>query len=148
MSDHKFDRLLSEIRNANVEDSVVDQAGERVWGAITASQSTELSMHNLRSCEDFQALIPEYLGKNLPESRRLLFEDHLHQCVTCRHAVKHARRGELQPVWMPKPPRSVFPIWRWAMGATAAVAIGVSAVALANGFFPGQHAVRGSVCGC
>jgi len=29
MSDHKFDRLLSEIRNANVEDSVVDQAGER-----------------------------------------------------------------------------------------------------------------------
>ena len=102
-------------------------------------------MHKLRSCEDFQALIPEYLGKNLPEARRLLLDDHLHQCVACRHAVEQARGGELQPVWQPKLGTRRFPVWRWAMGAAAAFAIGVTAVALANGIFPGQHVVRGAV---
>ena len=37
MSDKKFDQLLSEIRNSKVDDGVVDQAAERVWGSITAS---------------------------------------------------------------------------------------------------------------
>ena len=35
MSDHKFDRLLSDIRNEKVDDRVVAQASERVWSAIT-----------------------------------------------------------------------------------------------------------------
>jgi hypothetical protein len=111
MSEKKFDQLLSEIRNHNVDDSVVDHAAERVWGSITASQSAASSMHKLRSCEDFQALIPEYLGKNLPEARRLLLDDHLHQCVACRHALEHARAGELQPVWQPKLETRRFPVW-------------------------------------
>ena len=145
MSEKKFDQLLSEIRNHNVDDRVVDRAAERVWGSITASQSAASSMHKLRSCEDFQALIPEYLGKNLPEARRLLLDDHLHQCVACRHALEHARAGELQPVWQPKLETRRFPVWRWAMGAAAAFAIGVATVALTNGFFPGQHVVRGAV---
>ena len=34
MSDQKFDRLLSEIRNEHVDDQVVSQAGERVWSSI------------------------------------------------------------------------------------------------------------------
>ena len=37
MSEKKFDQLLSEIRNHNVDDSVVDHAAERVWGSITAT---------------------------------------------------------------------------------------------------------------
>ncbi len=99
MSDKKFDRLLSEIRNEHVDDQVISGAGKRVWSSITASPTADLSMHTLRSCEDFQTLIPSYLEKTLPEARRFLFEDHVHQCVACRHAVEQARNGELQPVW-------------------------------------------------
>ena len=99
MSDKKFDRLLSEIRNEPVDDAVVAQASERVWSSITGSPVAELSLHTLRSCEDFQKLIPAYLDKNLPGARRLLFEDHTHQCVACRHAVEQARHGEVQRVW-------------------------------------------------
>jgi hypothetical protein len=79
MSDHKFDRLLSDIRNEKVDDRVVAQAGERVWKSITASPSADLSTHTLRNCEDFQALVPGYVDESLPESRRLLLEDHVHQ---------------------------------------------------------------------
>jgi len=144
MSNHKFDQLISEIRNERVDDQIVSDAGQRVWGAIAGS-TADLGPLKLRSCEDFEALIPAYLDKNLAEPRRLLFEDHVHQCVACRHAVDRARRGEIQPVWQPKLASRGFPVWRWAMGAAAVVATSVVTVALFNGLFPGQHAVRGAV---
>jgi hypothetical protein len=157
MSDHKFDRLLSEIRNERVDDQVVSQAGDRVWSSITGSSAAELSTHMLRNCEDFQTLVPAYLDKKLPEARKLLFEDHVHQCVTCRHAVEQARSGELnaarrparQPAWgialQAQAESRRFPAWRWAMTAAAVIVIVAGALALANGIFPGQHAVRGAV---
>jgi hypothetical protein len=157
MSDHKFDRLLSDIRNEHVDDQVVSRAGERVLSSLSGSAAAELSTHMLRSCEDFQALIPAYVDKNLPAGRRMLFEDHMHQCVACRHAVEQARSGDLnaarrparQPAWgitlqAQAAPRG-FPAWRFAMSAAAAILVGISAFALANGLFPGQHAVRGAV---
>jgi hypothetical protein len=161
MSDHKFDRLLSEIRNEKVDDQVVSQAGERVWSSITSSSAAELSTHMLRSCEDFQTLVPAYLDKKLPEARRFLFEDHVHQCVACRHAVEQARSGELdagrgsssrparRPAWgivlHAQAESRKFPAWRWAMTAAAVAVVVAGALALANGVFPGQHAVRGAV---
>jgi hypothetical protein len=145
MSDQKFNRLLSEIRNQQVDERVVAQAGERVWSSITASPAAADGMHRLGNCEDFQRLIPGYLEKNLPEARRLLFEDHLHRCVACRHAVGQARDGELQPTWQPKTAPGSFPVWRWAMGAAAVVLVAVATLALVNGLIPGQHALRGSV---
>jgi hypothetical protein len=149
MSDHKFERLLSEIRSEPVEDSVVSQASERVWNAMTAAPATELSLHTLRSCEDFQGLIPAYLDKNLANARRLLFEDHVHQCVACRHAVDLARNGKVQPVWQPARRAQTgargFPVWQWAMSAAAVVVVAAGTFGFLNGMLPGQHAVRGAV---
>jgi ferric-dicitrate binding protein FerR (iron transport regulator) len=146
MSDQKFDRLLSEIRNEHVDEQVISRASERVWSSITSTPTADLSVHTLRSCEDFQALIPGYLDKNLPEARRLLFEDHVHQCVACRHTVEQARSGELQPVWqIAKTAPRGFPVRRWAMGASSVLVVAVLSLALVNGLFPGQHAVRGAV---
>jgi hypothetical protein len=153
MSDHKFDQLLSEIRNEAIDDRVVAEASDRVWSSMSASPSAPFSMQKLRGCEDFQALIPAYLEKNLPEARRLLVKDHVYQCVACRHAVEQARRGEIQivhrPAWQTdrqtKTALSSFSVWRWAMSAAAVAVAGVATLALWNGFFPGQHVVRGSV---
>jgi hypothetical protein len=150
MSDHKFDRLLSEIRNEQVADSVVAQAGERVWSSMLASPAAESSMQTLRSCEDFQALIPAYVDETLPQSRRLLMEDHVHACVECRRAVSQARSGEterwLQPIFAgaESAPRS-FPVWRWAMATAAVAVVALVTFALINGIFPGQHVVRAAV---
>ena len=145
MSNHKFDQLLSEIRNERVDDQVVARAGERVWSAVAGSSTAELSMHRLRGCEDFQALIPAYLEQSLPEARRLLLEDHVHQCVACRHAVDLARNGEIQPVWQLKPVRHGFPALRWAMSAAAVAVAVIVTMGLFNGLFPGQHVVRAAV---
>lgn len=147
MSDHKFEKLLSSIRDEKMDEAAVSQAAERVWSAIAAAPAARTGVHVLRSCEDFQSLIPGYLEKQLPEARRLLLEDHLHRCVACRHAIEEVRNAGGQPVWQPawRAKAAGFPAWRWAMGAAAAGILAAAGLAMANGLLPGQHAVRASV---
>ena len=47
--------------------------------------------HRITSCEQFRSLIPAYLSSSLTDSRRLLFEDHIHECVPCRKGLEQAR---------------------------------------------------------
>jgi FecR protein/Putative zinc-finger len=47
----------------------------------------------IRSCGDYQALIPAYLAGELPAPRALLLADHARECVPCRKALKQARGG-------------------------------------------------------
>jgi len=143
MSDHKFDQLLSDIRNEHIDEQASSQAGERVWSSITGSSGARPGMQRLQGCEDFQSLIPVYLGKNMTEARKLLFEDHIHQCVACRHAVEQTRSGR-QPVRQVKVEQRGFRAWQWTMGVAAAMVVAFFAVMGGNAIL-GRHAVRGSV---
>ena len=142
----KFERLLSDIRNEHVDDQVVEQASARVWKAVTGNAATvDLSAHTLRNCGDFQALIPGYLGQSLTPARVMLFEDHVHGCVACRHAVEAARDGERQRVWKVEPKRPRSMAWGWAMGTALALGVAIGVVGFNAGLLPGQHVVRASV---
>ena len=146
MSNEKLDRLLSTIRNENVDEKVVVQARDRVWKSMTESASeTAATPHILRTCGDFQSLVPDYLAKRLTPARALLFEDHVHACVACRHALERARDGERQQVWKLQPKRTRSSVWNWAMAAAAVAAIAVVGFAFSNGMLPGQHTVRAEV---
>jgi ferric-dicitrate binding protein FerR (iron transport regulator) len=146
MKNEKFERMLAEIRKEQVDDQVVAQAGERVWISIAGSApAAGRNAHTLRSCDDFQALIPGYLERQLAPARALLFEDHVHACVQCRHAVERARDGERQKAWRVESKRPSSMAWNWAMGAAAVFAAAIAVVAFGNGLLPGQHVVRASV---
>jgi FecR protein/Protein of unknown function (DUF3352)/Putative zinc-finger len=146
MKDNKFDRLLSEVRNQSIDEQAASEAGDRVWKALSGAPAADLaSSLKLRGCEDFQALIPAYTAQQLPESRRLLFQDHIHQCVACRHALEQSRLVGMQTTWRPKTSSRAFPIWRCAIAATAVVAVAFGTVAFNNGLLPGQSSIRGSV---
>jgi hypothetical protein len=166
MMNEKFDRLLAMIRNERVDDQVVAQAGERVWKSIAgAAPVSDLSARTLRSCADFQALIPGYIEKQLVPARAMLFDDHVHTCVACRHALERARDGQSQTVLRLETRRpsaislhasgsagrSGFSLntrsnaWGWAMSAAAVLVATVGVVAFSNGLLPGQHVVRASV---
>jgi hypothetical protein len=146
MNNEKFDRMLSEIRSEQLDDHVIGQAGQRVWNSITAAApASDFAGRTLRTCEDFQALIPGYLTKQLATARASLFEDHVHACVACRHALEHARHGELQNVWRVEPKRRPVLAWGWLMGAAAVVAAIFAVIAFTDGMFPGQHLIRASV---
>jgi hypothetical protein len=144
MSNDKFDRQLTEIRNEHVDDQIVTRAGERVWRSISALPASHLN-RTFRSCGDFQALIPSYLEKSLPDAHRLLFEDHIHRCIPCRKSAERTRNGGSQPAWRPRSSMAAFPVWRWAAGAAAVAMVAVAVLAVINELFPGQHAIRATV---
>ncbi|HTT20552.1 MAG TPA: FecR domain-containing protein [Candidatus Sulfotelmatobacter sp.] len=145
MNNEKFDRLLSTIQNESVDEKLVAQASDRVWKSLSGGNpATHASAQTLRTCEDFQSLIPDYLTKELLPARALLFADHVHTCVDCRQALERARDGERQQVWtLQKSPNSFA--WQWAMGAAAIAAVLVVVFAFSNGLFPGQHPIRAEV---
>jgi len=134
MNDKQFDQLLSAIRNEDVPETVVEQARDRVWKSITGDAHP--SIQSLRSCADFQALIPLYLTKQLTGPRALLFEDHVHSCVSCRHAIERRRGAEVQKVLRLEPKRTLWSGWRWAMSAAAVAAVALVTFALLNGSVP------------
>ena len=144
MKNDKFDNLLSEIRNERVDDKIVAKAGERVFHSLSGTPAYDRTAHTLRTCGDFQALIPEYLAKGLTPARAMLFNDHVHACVACRHALEHSRAGERQTVWKLDRKRQGAFAWLWATGA-AAVFAGAIVMAFTTGSLPGQHSVRASV---
>lgn len=143
MNDKQFDQLLSAIRNEEVPEKVVEEASDRVWKSITGE--AHFGIQPLRSCADFQSLIPLYLAKQLTGPRALLFEDHVHSCVSCRHAIERRRGTELQTVLRLEPKRALWSGWRWAMSAAAVAAVALVTFAFLNGSLPGQHAVRAQV---
>jgi hypothetical protein len=81
-----MDDLLNDIRNESIEPAVIEQAAGRVWARV--SQEAAPGTHVIRGCSDFQAMLPTWHSGSLAESRRVLLEDHLHECVACRHAAE------------------------------------------------------------
>src|SRR5215472_646394 len=147
MKNEKFERLLSTIRKENVDEKVVAQARDRVWKSLADARpaAMQASPHTLRTCQDFQSLLPAYTAKQLAPARVMLFEDHVHACVACRHALERARDGERQQVWKLETRRSSSRVWAWMMGAAAVAAVIIVAFAFTNGLLPGQNAIRAEV---
>lgn len=145
MKKDKFERLLSEIRNEQVEEQIVAGAGERVWNSIAGEPAAQLSTHALRSCADFQALIPAYVERKLVPARTLLVEDHVHACVACRHALDRARTGETQTVLRLNTRSHGTKAWNWLFGGAGVAAVAAVTFAFNMGMLPGQHTVRGAV---
>jgi ferric-dicitrate binding protein FerR (iron transport regulator) len=116
--DPALERAISEIREEVVSDEVVAAAAARVWGRLAHAPE------HIRSCADFQALIPDFRARRLPEARALLLEDHLHECVACRHVFE----GKVVPLPVnfpertqsaPRPARTSAPRWAIAAGILA-----------------------------
>jgi len=123
-----LDRAVTQARAEDPDPAVVEQAAARVWERLSraaaepqmaaaapapAAENTA-TVHTLRACDDFQALIPAYVRGELPPARALLVEDHTRSCVPCRRALREARQGKadavrpaatanvsrMRPVWM------------------------------------------------
>src|SRR5215213_2923343 len=102
-----LDRAVTQARAEDPDPAVVEQAAARVWERLSRAAAepqmaaapapiaeTTATVHTLRACDDFQALIPAYLRGELPPARALLVEDHTRSCVPCRRALREARQGK------------------------------------------------------
>src|SRR5215471_3177526 len=127
-----LDRATAQIRSERVDQSVVESAAERVRAKLSNEQATASApaarVDHIRSCEDFQKLIPEYLNRSLSPARSLLLEDHTHECIPCRKALKEARYGVASVPAAPASSRlsaSQRKIVRWAIAATVVIGLGI-----------------------
>ena len=91
-SDEILDEVIEGIRNETIDPEVVESAAKRVWTRISEEVEPE-AVGAIRSCADFQALIPAYRAGELSEARALLVTDHTHECIACRKVLMGQRAG-------------------------------------------------------
>jgi hypothetical protein len=162
-----LDALIAGVRDERLDDGQVEESGRRVWARISAAAAAEEPgaenqaphTERIESCEDFQALFSDYRAGTLSPPRRMLVEDHLHECVTCRKAL-HPVTVRMSPARVVEIPKKSWQPMRWAAAAAIFVTVGITgfwvweevappppgvpmSVIAANG--PVYRVVRGSV---
>ena len=109
--DQIIEHITYDISSEPIDDSVVEKAAARVWSKVSTDQPTFIAskeqVKRIRSCDDFQSLIPFYLHGNMSRARVMLLEDHFRECISCRKAFKNARSGS--SVSMPSNARLIQP---------------------------------------
>ncbi len=150
-----LDRTLDGIRREQIDDAKLGDAGSRVWARVSAQAATlqaataqdaqaataaDNAGAHIRGCADFRSLIPAYLRGELSPARRLLLEDHTHECVLCRKALKEARTGGARVAATRatrRPARSTWtmtPAFRMALAASIVAVFGFAAYFVAQKF--------------
>jgi len=113
MPEDRLDEALNQIRKESVPAEELAAAKARVWEKLAGTSSP--------ACAEFRPALPAYLAGELEFGRRLLLEDHLSRCPSCRKAWVELR-GERKVAVMPAPRRPrAFPRWaKWAVAASLA----------------------------
>jgi len=133
-----LEQAVTEIRDEIIDDAVVEAAAARVWARLA-----EASQHHIRGCADFQSLIPEYRAGRLTTARAMLLQDHLHQCVACRHVFEGKVVTFPAPGPGSTPARRTVHTVRWAVAAVVVAAAGLSIWVAVDQF--GAHTGRAIV---
>lgn len=152
---HELDAIIEkasrEIRDEQIDSSIINQSATRVWAHVTREAAENLpsavtsnleglntmnTNDTIRGCSDFQSLIPAYLDGKLSAARTLLLEDHSNECIPCRRELNAQRAGNTVPVAAKHPARvaaarSFSSGWRFnnavrlSFAAAAVVVIGL-----------------------
>ena len=93
MSEDRLERALHEMRTEDVDAGTIETARARVWEKVTNAGGAV--------CAEFRQEFRAYLGKELGASRRLLVEDHLSRCPSCRTRIAEMK-GERTIIAMPR----------------------------------------------
>ena len=138
-----LDKAVAGVRDERVDQSAVNTAAARVWarvserasgGELIDSPAAVEAAERIGGCADYQSLIPSYLRGELSPARALLLEDHGHECIPCRKALKAARTGvprvaaraaRVQPGAAKR--TSFGPVWRWGIAAGLLLCFGLAA---------------------
>ncbi len=152
MPETVLDALLDDVRAGEPDAEVMDAARARGWARLQAAAAASVATapEAIENCAGFQALFPEYRERTLTPARRMLVEDHLHECVACRR-VLHAEstpkvvtmpsaagvaRRKGASFWMPS---------KWAVAAMLMLAFGVGSWRFWEWFGPAPSGSRARV---
>lgn len=114
MSEDRLEKALEAMRQEDVDRATLDAARARVWEKAAGT--------SVAACSEFHPDFRAYLAGELPDGRRVLLEDHLSRCPSCRASLA-AMKGEGRVIAMPARTRSRVSsrVMRWGSLAAAAV---------------------------
>jgi ferric-dicitrate binding protein FerR (iron transport regulator) len=115
----------------NVDADTLEAVRTHVWNKMTNEAGT--------TCAEFRPDFQAYLGKQLGDNRRLLLEDHLSRCPSCRARIAEMK-GDRQVIAMPV--RSTSRWMRWG-GVAAAAAVLLAVVYVGRDTIDGMMAPGG-----
>jgi hypothetical protein len=136
------------MRDNIATDAQIEDAASRVLEHLHAENAKVVphpaaqadSAHRITSCEQFRSLIPAYLSRSLTNSRTLLLEDHINECVSCRKSLEQVR-GTAGQSPRPYTNARTFPVrlagaWTAVIVAAAIVLIAFQTTAIRDFFWP------------
>lgn len=112
MSEDRLEKALEAMKN--------EEIGPEQLADVQARVRAKLELPSSVLCAEFQSEIQAYLDGSLEEKRRLLIEDHLGRCPSCR-ACMAGQKGERKAV--PMPVRRAFRLPKWSAWAAAAAVL-------------------------
>lgn len=113
MSEDRLEQALHDMRAEDVEPSTIERARERVWEKMTNAGGAV--------CAEFRPDFSAYLAKQLGAGRRLLIEDHLSRCPSCRTRIAEMK-GERTVIAMPAFAKASARRVQWVRYGTLAAA--------------------------
>ena len=136
----ELDQVISEIRGQEIPAATLEEGAGRVWQRIQAPNAAIPASEVARGCGAIRADFPLLCRGELSTARRMIVEDHLRECVSCR-AYAAGAPGPLATAarWHIQPSMTVSQ-WSLALYGWAAAAVLVIA---AIGFFVGERYVAG-----
>jgi len=111
MSDDRLEKALHEMRQEEVDAETLEAARARVWEKVADAGGV--------SCTEFRPDFRAYLSGELAASRRVLMDDHLGRCPSCRASLA-AMKGGRQVIAMPRRSQPSARLVRWGSLAAAA----------------------------
>src|SRR6266542_258976 len=115
MSEDRLERALQAMKEEDADSGTLESARARVWEKVTNAGSA--------TCAEFRQDFHAYLVNELGDSRRILVEDHLSRCTSCRVRIAEMK-GERPVVAMPVRSSSRWVQWG-ALTAAAALLFAV-----------------------
>ena len=133
MSEDLLERGLQELRDEDVDAGTLEAARARVWKAVANAGNA--------TCAEFRQDFPAYLAGALGGSRRILVDDHLSRCVSCRVRIAEMT-GERRVIAMPQ--RSSSRRGRWTvLDSARARGLAAAAAVLVGALYLGRDAIDG-----
>ncbi len=113
MSEDRLEEALHEMKHEAVDATTLEAVRVRVWDKVANAP--------VAACAEFRPEFGAYLSGALAGGRRVLLEDHVSRCSTCRTALAEIK-GQRRVIAMPQRSASRWPRWG-ALAAAAALVL-------------------------
>ena len=125
MSDDRLENALQGMRDEDVDAGALGAARDRVWEKLDAGGATQgTSLRRAGTpCAEFRPDLGAYASHQLGSNRRLLVEDHLSRCPSCRAelaGINGGRKVVAMPTFAKATARPAAPWVRRGLFAAAA----------------------------